>query len=87
MHIETGIRDRKPVVCLICLVLPVFISVLATACGEEVQIGRIGSPQSLPTGEPRNGCEQQSWNELAPARIRATGETAGIGYNTYYWQL
>jgi len=55
---------------------------LALAVGGCGHSARTGPPASLPTGEPRNACEQRAWLETAPARFRPGGTSAifeGIG--------
>ena len=41
----------------------------------------------LPNGVPRTECEREEWYDLAPARIEATGYTAGLLYNTHFTQV
>ena len=47
---------------------------------------RTGPAVALPNGPARNDCEREDWYELAPARVRATGATAGVLVDTYYSQ-
>jgi len=66
------------------LVSLVFIQ--TAACGGP-QYARIGPPVPLDAGPPRTSCETREWYALAPARVQATGATAGFGFNTYYSQV
>ncbi len=59
----------------------------ATLGCQSTQFGKIGPAYPLPNGSPKTQCEREQWLELAPARVQATGMTAGVGFNTYYTQV
>ena len=47
---------------------------------------RTGPALALPSGPARSACERVGWYEVAPARVTAQGETAGVFVTTHYSQ-
>ena len=70
---------------LTTLALAVPLLSLALGC-SSAHLGRLGNPVQLPTGAPRSECEQESWYEIVPTRVRATGRTNEVLFSTYYWR-
>ena len=60
--------------------------VMAMACvvGCGVPIDKTGPPVRLPSHPAQTACEKAGWSELVPARMTATGETAGVLVTTHY---
>jgi hypothetical protein len=67
-------------------VIGAIVCVQLAACAGPPQVGRAGPAVALPNGPPRSDCERRDWYEVAPARVQASGATAGVLFNTYYSQ-
>jgi hypothetical protein len=70
-------NKKLSLVCLLCAAV--------TGCGGA-HYGRIGPPVALPNGPPRTSCEREEWYYAARARVLAQGTTAGVFFNTHYFQ-